>query len=1013
MLLAHRQPVSAPPRLGGLPPMHLLDREYGQLHELPFGRTTIGSSAKCSLRLERPGVQPLHCLVVHGAEGVSVRRWAADARVNGALFTDAPLSAGDCLAIGGVELELVQDTCAAAEEIEEATPETFLDETDASCSQLMDVVQQSVSAITELETVSDGEVTGGVSAIASVKMPVFGETEEFLGSAEGGKIPEVGTAVEVESEADFVEAAGEVVEAAELVERGNVGNTDEALQISADVVAAPGAGLTHEDDETVELVEPTGMTWSCAAVEMPRDSEANKMDGTEGTCESSGAVSADFEAMPAEFEPGLNAARSADISAEIVFRELQAACAVARGRARRMLNALRNERQQNHELLTQLTDVGKQLSQLQQHSPAGEPSSEWTSREFAEWQSQWAELRQHFALWEAKLDEHTRRMAELQQELVEARDQTPAGEAHDVVAASKSSGSMVALPVADVEIPTTGSFDSTVDAELSQDAWTNEAAPTESEFVATGESLHSTLWEEAAMPSVEETPSTFDESPQLVEAANADELAAEPEAVIPEEISAGGLVADDVSRDWEPETPAESSIGGSKQLPVANDTNPWAMPVVESAWESESPLSDAAEEASLRKSIWRVPPLPADDVANSCESDVEAGSIEVDTPVWATGTTIESDGATDDVSPFAEFSIWKQGASTESVPVSDSNVCEQPAFGSEAIVPAAWDAEPTTESGTANVEHAAEVPPAIETPVEETAQEPVLNLETPEPAAETATSAPVSPRKSQPVSFIERYSHLLEESSASEPDVLSPQRLAAEQPSIPSGALGSGFNTAQPDVAARSDEEESIEQYMAKLMQRVRGEVPRTEPLPPVAIQRPARPAINTLPNAGGATATGEAANSVQSGAQDANAGEKGSSTAEVTVDWDAIARRAAATAPKADMGALRALANETARRAIGRHELRKHRRDAVTKIIVSSLAGVTSVWLMLDSPSWRDIQFITACVSLVAAAYWAGETFREMLESLRAATYHGPETAKEHEATSSDIALPIDVAEE
>jgi hypothetical protein len=127
-----------------------------------------------------------------------------------------------------------------------------------------------------------------------------------------------------------------------------------------------------------------------------------------------------------------------------------------------------------------------------------------------------------------------------------------------------------------------------------------------------------------------------------------------------------------------------------------------------------------------------------------------------------------------------------------------------------------------------------------------------------------------------------------------------------------------------------------------------------------------------------------------------------------VSVNWEAMTKRLAA--PTTDLGALRALANESARRAIGQHALKKHRRDAVTKVIVSMLAGMTSLWLMLDAPNWRDIQFIVACVSLVVAAYWAGEAAREMLESFRAAAYDGP--SDEHDAMDvyDRAALPIDV---
>jgi hypothetical protein len=89
---------------------------------------------------------------------------------------------------------------------------------------------------------------------------------------------------------------------------------------------------------------------------------------------------------------------------------------------------------------------------------------------------------------------------------------------------------------------------------------------------------------------------------------------------------------------------------------------------------------------------------------------------------------------------------------------------------------------------------------------------------------------------------------------------------------------------------------------------------------------------------------------------------------------------------------------------------LTKHRRDAVTKVIVSSLAGMTSLWLMMLAPSWRDMQFIAACVSLLVAAYWAGEAFRSLLESMRAAGYDGPEDFSHESDSDYRPVMPIDV---
>jgi hypothetical protein len=258
--------------------------------------------------------------------------------------------------------------------------------------------------------------------------------------------------------------------------------------------------------------------------------------------------------------------------------------------------------------------------------------------------------------------------------------------------------------------------------------------------------------------------------------------------------------------------------------------------------------------------------------------------------------------------------------------------------------------------------------------------------------------------KAQPTSFIERYSHMFADDSASEPSKpVEPVKplFADSQSSAPRGMAGLGV-VAKAALPASGEDEESIEQYMAKLMQRVRGDSPASSR--PAASQAP--PISQVAPELGPAPECAVELAVLRAEESEVEGSEVVEEVKEVTVDWEAIARRAA-TAPTTNLGALRALANESARRAISRHELKKHRRDAVTKVIVSTLAGMTSLWLMLDAPDWRDIQFITACVSLLVAAYWAGEAFRAMLET-RAAAYDGPGSG-DAEPTAT-AALPIDV---
>src|SRR4051812_31645760 len=109
MLVLNRPTGAASSCPGDLHPAYLRVRSDGQLLELPLGKTTVGSSPRCNLRLQQPGIQPVHCLIVRGEKGLLVRRWAADTRLNGLAFDEAPLKSGDCLELGSVELELVQE----------------------------------------------------------------------------------------------------------------------------------------------------------------------------------------------------------------------------------------------------------------------------------------------------------------------------------------------------------------------------------------------------------------------------------------------------------------------------------------------------------------------------------------------------------------------------------------------------------------------------------------------------------------------------------------------------------------------------------------------------------------------------------------------------------------------------------------------------------------------------------------------------------------------------------------
>jgi hypothetical protein len=268
-----------------------------------------------------------------------------------------------------------------------------------------------------------------------------------------------------------------------------------------------------------------------------------------------------------------------------------------------------------------------------------------------------------------------------------------------------------------------------------------------------------------------------------------------------------------------------------------------------------------------------------------------------------------------------------------------------------------------------------------------------------ESITQAADSSPVvettPPRENRHDSFIERYSHMFaNDVPADQPQPTANGGLALNREHAtqkPNGLIRPVAGT----EASGDGEEESIEDYMAKLLQRVRGESPVSS-----------FTAGSTTNQATERTLPMTAPTDFPSGPLTAPLGNGGDPTAPMGVDPSK--RKSSMPAPQTDLEALRALANESARRAISRHALRKHRRNMITKVIVSTLAGVTSLWMMLESESWFNLQSITASVSMLVAAYWASETFRTLLDSYRVATTD--ETDAEIEELSAKLRSPLPI---
>jgi hypothetical protein len=354
--------------------------------------------------------------------------------------------------------------------------------------------------------------------------------------------------------------------------------------------------------------------------------------------------------------------------------------------------------------------------------------------------------------------------------------------------------------------------------------------------------------------------------------------------------------------------------------------------------------------------------------------------------------------------PEVEFA-WGQESAQAEWPVSPDEADEPNLAACERSAPAIMDNAESDELDQNCVTSPASVPQdawGLSTHAVDSAKAQPSSVE---PASELPRVVE-NASSAQTTSYIERYSHMFAEENVPQDRPLTAPVERQQQQSPREiqkprtvGIVRSGTSSAAP---GGEDEEESIEQYMAKLLQRVRGDsapaqasIPEPQTTRNMPISAPM--GFGEAPLQCGQVGTGDTLS-------------PGSGPLETIARFDSNRPKLSLPSQQTDLEALRALANESARRAISRHALRKHRRNALTKVIVSTLAGVTSLWMMLEAGKWLSLQFITACVAMLVAAYWGGETFRTLLESFKVAAYDEADEEIEELSAQLQSPLPIDI---
>jgi hypothetical protein len=226
-------------------------------------------------------------------------------------------------------------------------------------------------------------------------------------------------------------------------------------------------------------------------------------------------------------------------------------------------------------------------------------------------------------------------------------------------------------------------------------------------------------------------------------------------------------------------------------------------------------------------------------------------------------------------------------------------------------------------------------------------------------------------------SYIDRYAHLFDNDEATGESPAASARTEASSPPHEESA------PASPD----HEHEKSMEEYMAKLMERLRGSSA-------VDIARPTVPVDDEADNPLGEELT--------------DVDEETNAPLDAA-EMKAMPRTLAAERGT-DMEALRALANQSARHAIGVHAAGKMRRNARTRFIVALLAGVTGLFFALRAPGLESVESLTAAVAILASLYWSQQMFHALVSAVRVGAFDEPEDDDFAAVDGGGVSLPIDV---
>lgn len=422
------------------------------------------------------------------------------------------------------------------------------------------------------------------------------------------------------------------------------------------------------------------------------------------------------------------------------------------------------------------------------------------------------------------------------------------------------------------------------------------------------------------------------------------------------------------------DAPATSSASASPA--ATNYSDLWTTPSGKSATTEATPESSAAQ-ATAADTQQAAQEVIAPSESTSANAWLESFSASL--------ADKEETKSTEDSASLNELDVPQvaEAGGGAGTAIDESAFDTPEPEASEAIVEAATP-EPEVEpndlftSTLSTPEASASENPVPENPAAETESPSQVSLTATQEASEPTPEEPA--KSGEPTSFLERYAHLLpaddEEPTTSEGF---PQAAAAVSPPASQPVPTPAAPTPAP-VSNESSEEDSIDDYMAKLMQRVRGEDTPEEDSTS-ATQAPETTEVETPAIAQSAAPMPEP-------------------TAPVK-PLESLEELRGGRAPEQarDMSALRALANDTARNAIGVAAKKSGREKTFAHLAASGIMVAVGAYLAASSTGLLSKQLGLGLALLVVSGYWL----------TRSLAYFRKEKSAGEARASQSLGLPID----